>query len=64
MVGKQWGITFEGEGLNLPILTNVNIVVGMHEGNTKQIVTYSNTQKTFIGTGENIAIWWIAVCSS
>ena len=58
----QWGYGHEAEALNLPLSAAILSIVGMHEGSTKQIVTYSLSQKAWIGRDSALVILYIALC--
>lgn len=60
----QWGYSNEGVTLTLPLSASQLIIVGMHEGTTKQVVSYSQTNRKWIGEDKNYAIWYIAITRS
>lgn len=59
---KQWGWSMEGKALNIPLSAKILTVVGMHEGKSKQVVTYDWTNSSWIGTDQINAILYIALC--
>ena len=58
----QWGWSMEGKALNIPLSAKILTVVGMHEGKSKQVVTYDWTNSSWIGTDQINAILYIALC--
>lgn len=60
----QWGYNNEGVTLTLPLSASQLIIVGMHEGTTKQVVSYSQTNRKWVGEDKNNAIWYIAITRS
>lgn len=60
----QWGYSNEGVTLTLPLSASQMIIVGMHEGTTKQVVSYSQTNRKWVGEDKNYAIWYIAITRS
>jgi hypothetical protein len=61
---QQWGYSNEGVTLTLPLSASQLIIVGMHEGTTKQVVSYSQTNRKWVGEDKNYAIWYIAITRS
>jgi hypothetical protein len=59
---RQWGYSNEGVTLTLPLSASQLIIVGMHEGTTKQVVTYSLVNGKWIGENNGNALWYIAIC--
>lgn len=59
---KQWGYGNEAMPLNLPLSAAILSIVGMHEGTTKQVVTYSARQNKWIGGDSELALLYIALC--
>jgi hypothetical protein len=64
VVCRQWGYSNEGVTLTLPLSASQLIIVGMHEGTTKQVVSYSQTNRKWVGEDKNYAIWYIAITRS
>ena len=62
IVPLQWGWSMEGKALNIPLSAKILTVVGMHEGKSKQVVTYDWTNSSWIGTDQINAILYIALC--
>lgn len=62
LVCIQWGWGSEGVALNLPLSAALLSIVGMHEGSTKQTVTYSTNQKKWIGDDSSLSLLYIALC--
>lgn len=60
----QWGYNCEGVTLTLPLSASQLIIVGMHEGTTKQVVSYSQTNRKWVGENKDYAIWYIAITRS
>lgn len=52
----------EGKALNLPLSAKILTVVGVHEGKTKQVVTYDTSTSTWTGTEQSYALLYIALC--
>lgn len=52
----------EGKALNLPLSAKSLTVIGMHEGKSKQVVTYDSTNNSWVGTDQTCAILYIALC--
>ena len=61
---QQWGYNCEGVTLTLPLSASQLIIVGMHEGTTKQVVSYSQTNRKWVGENKDYAIWYIAITRS
>ena len=59
---EQWGSAYETQALALPISATVLVIVGMHEGTTKQTVTYSQSSKKWIGSDSSLYLFYIAIC--
>lgn len=59
---KQWGWGTEGKTLNLPLSAKFLAVVGVHEGKTKQVVTYDTSTSTWAGTNQDYSLLYIALC--
>lgn len=58
----QWGWGTEGKALNLPLSAKLLAVVGVHEGKSKQVVTYDTSTSTWTGTEHGYALLYIALC--
>lgn len=61
---KQWGYNYEGTTLTLPLSASLLIIVGMHEGNTKQVVSYTLKNGKWVGEDKGNSIWYIAITHS
>lgn len=59
---KQWGTAYEAQTLALPISATVLAIVGMHEGTTKQTVTYSQSERKWVGSDSSLYLFYIAIC--
>ena len=59
----QWGWSTEGKALNLPLSAKRLTVIGMHEGKSKQVVTYDSTNNSWVGTDQTYAILYISLCN-
>lgn len=60
----QWGYNYEGTTLTLPLSASLLIIVGMHEGATKQVVSYNSKNGKWVGEGNGNSIWYIAITHS
>lgn len=58
----QWGDSREGTMLTLPLSASLLRTVGMHEGTTKQVVSYNIIDGKWLGQDTGNAIWYIAIC--
>lgn len=61
---KQWGNSYEGTNLTLPLSASKLIIVGMHEGAMKQVVSYNQDNEKWVGESKNYSIWYIAITHS
>lgn len=59
---KQWGALYETQNLTLPIKASLISIVGMHEGTTQQVVTYSAKNNNWVGTNSENYLFYIAIC--
>ena len=58
----QWGISYETQTLTLPIQSKILAITGMHEGITKQTVSYSQSANKWIGSESELLLFYIAIC--
>ena len=59
---RQWGGCQESQTLTLPINASLISIVGMHEGITKQVVSYSLDKNKWVGTDSGYYLLYIAIC--
>jgi hypothetical protein len=59
---EQWGDSLEGTMLTLPLSASLLSIVGMHEGTTKQVVSYNLINGKWVGQDTGNALWYIAIC--
>nr|DAP67784.1 MAG TPA: hypothetical protein [Caudoviricetes sp.] len=59
---KQWGSNYESQTLTLPIQRKILAITGMHEGNTKQTVSYSQSANKWVGSDTSFLLFYIAIC--
>lgn len=60
--GRQWGVSYESQTLTLPIQSKILVITGMHEGNTKQTVSYSQSENKWVGSDKSLCLFYIAIC--
>ena len=58
---KQWGTDYEGQNIVLNISASILAIVGMHEGTTKQVVSFSNMSKNWVGTEKDNYLFYIVI---
>ena len=58
----QWGSSYESQTLTLPIQSNILVIIGMHEGTTKQTVSYSKSENKWVGSDSSLYLFYIAIC--
>ena len=58
----QWGWGIEGKALNLPLSAKILTIAGVHEGKTKQVITYDTSTSTWTGTNQDYSLLYIALC--
>ena len=58
----QWGVSYESQTLTLPIQSKILVITGMHEGNTKQTVSYSQSENKWVGSDKSLYLFYIAIC--
>ena len=59
---KQWGSSYESQTLTLPIQSKLLVITGMHEGTTKQTVSYSQSANKWVGSDSDLFLFYIAIC--
>lgn len=59
---RQWGVDYESKTLTLPIQSKILAIIGMHEGITKQTVSYSQSANKWVGSDSSLYIFYIAIC--
>lgn len=58
---RQWGRAYETTELSLPLSVNILSMAAVHEGSTKQIVSYSETYYKWVGDESGNYIYYIAI---
>ena len=58
----QWGSSYESQTLTLPIQSKILVIIGMHEGTTKQTVSYSQSENKWVGSDSSLYLFYIAIC--
>jgi hypothetical protein len=58
----QWGSNYESQTLTLPIQSKILVITGMHEGTTKQTVSYSQSANKWVGSDASLFLFYIAIC--
>lgn len=58
----QWGNSYESQTLTLPIQSNILVIIGMHEGTTKQTVSYLRSENKWVGSDSSLYLFYIAIC--
>ena len=58
----QWGVSYETQTLTLPIQRKILAITGMHEGTTKQTVSYSQSENKWVGSDSSLYLFYIAIC--
>ena len=58
---EQWGNAYEGQTIALNISASILAIVGMHEGTTKQVVSFSNRSKNWVGTEKDNYLFYIVI---
>jgi len=59
---EQWGSGYESQTLTLPIQGTILSIVGLHEGTTKQTVSYSQSENKWVGSDVDLYLFYIAIC--
>lgn len=59
---EQWGSSYESQTLTLPIQSEILVIIGMHEGTTKQTVSYSQSENKWVGSDSSLYLFYIAIC--